>query len=75
MQKGFLADLFFGKGPASPGQAVQQLWAEGEAEKAEKPSWFIKHTWQEGICYPPTGARKVVTYRCVACGYLESYTE
>jgi hypothetical protein len=59
MELGFLLD--YSEGIHYPGK-----WVKGQAEKS---------TWVEGSVKVPKVSIEIVTYRCVACGYLESYAK
>lgn len=41
-------------------------WVQGPARKSP---------WFKGSVTVPAVTREIVTYRCTACGYLESYAE
>lgn len=40
------------------------MWVEGEPERS---------FWAAGVKVPEDKAISIVTYRCTACGFLESY--
>ena len=58
MESGFIVDTLF------LGTLVQSKWVEGEP----KYSWL-----GGGLTVRARRIRRVVTYRCQECGFLESY--
>ena len=58
MESGFILDTVF------LGTPFQSKWVEGEP----KYSWLVP-----GLTLRSRRVRKVITYRCQECGFLESY--
>lgn len=59
MQKGFLLDH-------SDAMHYAGQWVKGPAVKSE---------WNFGTVKVPAESFEITTYRCVVCGYLESYAK
>ena len=57
MEKGFLLDQ-------SGGGNYVAMWAKGTPDES---------FWMPGTIKIPESTVKIATYRCTACGYLESY--
>jgi Domain of unknown function (DUF6487) len=63
MEKGYIADFKEGAGAIEGAGAVVSRWVEGEPEKS----------FWTGVKLRDRKQKEIKTYRCVGCGYLESY--
>ncbi|PCJ56943.1 MAG: hypothetical protein COA79_17550 [Planctomycetota bacterium] len=63
MQKGFLVDRTH-KNPVAE-HCIQQEWVEGDPDQ--------KSSVMGGLKISTKTCLKTISYRCVKCGYLESY--
>jgi hypothetical protein len=50
--------------PESSHATIVSFWVEGEPESS---------FWSAGIKIPEDKVISIVTYRCIGCGFLESY--
>jgi hypothetical protein len=59
MERGFIADVAYG-------YVLQSNWTAGDP---------VKRRFVGGVRWRAKGSRRIVTYRCTGCGFLESYAE